>query len=176
VASGLSAEETTRLVAAARKGDRAAFGALYDSYWRLVHGVLLANVDRDDVQDLIQDVFFAGLQKIGSLKDGAAFGAWISAIARNQARMLHRERREMVAVPDDLASTARSDDELATAEIMGAIRSLPENYRVCLLLRLVHEMSGEEIAERLGLTHGTVRVYLHHGFAQLRGNLREDNG
>lgn len=176
MASRLNADETGRLVVAAREGDRAAFGALYDGYWRLVHGVLLANADRDDVQDLIQDVFFAGLQKIGSLKDGAAFGAWISAIARNQARMLHRGRREMERVPDDLASVARSDAGLATAEIMGAIRALPENYRECLLLRLVEEMSGEEIAEQLGLTHGTVRVYLHHGFARLREKLGEDNG
>jgi RNA polymerase sigma-70 factor (ECF subfamily) len=175
VASGLSAEETRRLVGAARLGDRAAFGALYDGFWRLVHGVLLANVDRDDVQDLIQDVFFAGLQKIGSLRDGAAFGAWISVIARNKARTLHRARREMVEVPDDLASTARSDDDVAMAEIVGAIRTLPENYRECLLLRLVHDMSGEDIAARLGLAHGTVRVYLHHGFAQLRGKLREAN-
>jgi RNA polymerase sigma factor (sigma-70 family) len=90
--------------------------------------------------------------------------------------MLHRERREMVAVADDLESTARSDDDVATAEIMGAIRTLPEHYRECLLLRLVNEMSGEEIAEHLGLTHGTVRVYLHHAFAQLRERLGEDNG
>jgi RNA polymerase sigma-70 factor (ECF subfamily) len=175
VASGLSAEETRRLVGAARHGDRAAFGALYGGFWRLVHGVLLAYVDRDDVQDLMQDVFLAGLQKIGSLKDGAAFGAWISAIARNQARMLHRERRATVAVPEDLASSARSDDDVAIAEIVGAILTLPEHYRECLFLRLVHDMSGEDIAERLGLSHGTVRVYLHHGFAQLRGKLREAN-
>jgi hypothetical protein len=41
MASGLSAEDTMRRVAAAREGDRAAFGALYDGYWRLVHGVFL---------------------------------------------------------------------------------------------------------------------------------------
>jgi hypothetical protein len=65
VASGLSAEETRRLVGAARPGDRAAFGALYDGFWRLVDGVLLAYVDRVDVQGLLQVVFFCGLQKMG---------------------------------------------------------------------------------------------------------------
>ena len=46
------AADDGRLVRAARGGERAAFAALYDRYARVVHGVLLARVARDDVDDL----------------------------------------------------------------------------------------------------------------------------
>jgi len=49
--------DDTSLVLAARDGDRAAFGRLYDRYARMVHGVLLARVPVDEVDDLVQDFF-----------------------------------------------------------------------------------------------------------------------
>ena len=49
--------DDTSLVRAARDGDRAAFGRLYDRYARMVHGVLLARVPVDEVDDLVQDFF-----------------------------------------------------------------------------------------------------------------------
>ena len=59
--------------------------------------------------------------------------------------------------------------EAATA--LAAIRSLPEAYRQTLMLRLVEGMSGDEIAERTGLTSGSVRVNLHRGMQLLRESL-----
>lgn len=52
-----------------------------------------------------------------------------------------------------------------------AIQSLPETYRETLLLRLVEGMSGQEIADRTGLTPGSVRVNLHRGMQLLRAKL-----
>jgi RNA polymerase sigma-70 factor (ECF subfamily) len=54
---------------------------------------------------------------------------------------------------------------------MAAIRALPEAYRETLTMRLVEGMTGPEIAERTGLTHGSVRVNLHRGMLQLRAAL-----
>jgi RNA polymerase sigma-70 factor (ECF subfamily) len=55
--------------------------------------------------------------------------------------------------------------------VLATIRTLPEAYREPLLLRLVEGMSGSEIAERTGLTHGSVRVNLHRGMTLLRQKL-----
>ena len=55
--------------------------------------------------------------------------------------------------------------------MLAAIRALPEAYRETLTLRLVEGMTGPEIAERTGLTHGSVRVNLHRGMLQLRAAL-----
>src|SRR5262249_61327559 len=56
-------------------------------------------------------------------------------------------------------------------EALEAIRALPDAYREPLLMRLVEGMSGAEIAERTGLTPGSVRVNLHRGMQLLRERL-----
>ena len=49
---------------AARGGDEAAFGRLYERYARVVHGLLLARVPRADVDDLVQDVFLTAWKRL----------------------------------------------------------------------------------------------------------------
>ena len=58
--------------------------------------------------------------------------------------------------------------QLAASSELAALRALPEAYRETLVLRLVEGLSGAEIAERTGLTPGSVRVNLHRGMALLR--------
>jgi RNA polymerase sigma-70 factor (ECF subfamily) len=67
---------------------------------------------------------------------------------------------------------ARSAPDAEALAILAVIRELPETYRETLLLRLVEGMTGPEIAERTGLTHGSVRVNLHRGMQLLREKLR----
>jgi RNA polymerase sigma-70 factor (ECF subfamily) len=167
----IGTHETADLVVAARAGDRASFGLLYERYVRLVHGVLLASAQRDDVEDLVQDVFFRALRHLHTLREPAAFGSWIATLARNAARMHHRSARPSEELSDQYAASVPTPAALGTADVLRALRALPERYREPLTLRLVEEMSGEEIAQQTGLTHGTVRVYLHHGIRLLREQL-----
>lgn len=168
----LSSAETASLVRAARDGDRAAFGTLYERYARLVHGVLLASADRDDVQDLVQDVFFRAMRQLHTLREPAAFGGWIATMARNEARMHHRAAKPTEDLSDEIAGPASTQTHgLEVQDVLRVLRGLPERYREPLTLRLVEQMGGEEIAATLGLTHGTVRVYLHHGIRLLRERL-----
>lgn len=173
--SAPSVVETAALVAAARTGDRDAFGVLYERYVRMVHGVLLASAQQDDVQDLVQDVFLRALRQLHAMRDPAAFGAWIATIARNEARMHHRAAKPTEDLsaqhPDPGADPDSAPHRLGTDDVLRALRAVPERYREPLMLRLVEQMGGEEIADKLGLTHGTVRVYLHHGLRLLREQL-----
>ena len=170
-----SSTETAALVVAAREGDRVAFGRLYERYARFVHGVLLASAQRDDVQDLVQDVFFRALRQLQTLREPAAFGGWIAAMARNEARMHHRAAKPTEELSDQLPepAPAPATHALELEDVLRALRALPERYREPLTLRLVAQMGGEEIAQKLGLTHGTVRVYLHHGIRLHREQLGE---
>ncbi len=169
--------ESATLVLAAQGGDRAAFGRLYERYARLVHAVLLANAERDDVQDLVQEVFLRALRRLDTLREPAAFGGWIATMARNEARMHHRSARQFEPLSDELVEAtaapapASTDVGPTVDDVMRALRALPERYREPLMLRLAEQLGGEEIASRLGLSHGTVRVYLHHGFRLLREQL-----
>ena len=168
--------ETAALVHAAQGGDRAAFAALYERFARLVHGVLLSGAPRDDVPDLLQEVFLRALRQLDTIRDPAAFGGWIATMARNEARMHHRSTRPTEELSDQMAGPAPAAGVVEMDDVLGALRALPERYREPLTLRLVEQMGGEEIARTLGLTHGTVRVYLHHGIRLLREQLRERGG
>lgn len=164
--------ETARLVKSAQAGDRDAFGALYNRYGALVHGVLLAHASRDDVADLVQDVFLHAMARIGTIRDPMAFGAWISQVTRNMAKMKSRSGLKLVSLDESIASEAASPDAGLDAErVFTALRSLPETYRETLMLRLVEGMSGAQIAGRTGLTPGSVRVNLHRGMEILRARL-----
>jgi RNA polymerase sigma-70 factor, ECF subfamily len=167
---GLSPEPApsfqARLVAAARDGDRAAFGQLYDHFAPMVHGLLLARVPRADVDDLVQDAFLLAMRRLGSLRSPEAFGPWLAAIARNRARDHWRRGEAIVELPEELPGPAHPEGEAMT--VLAAIRRLPEAYRETLVLRLVEGMTGPEIAERTGLTPGSVRVNLHRGLQMLR--------
>jgi RNA polymerase sigma-70 factor (ECF subfamily) len=157
------------LVVAAQRGDRNAFGALYERYGAMVHGVLLARVPYDEVDDLVQDVFLAALERLGSLRRPAAFPAWLAAIARNRATDHHRLVQPL-PLPDVAAAGGQGPDTEARA-ILAAVRTLPAAYRETLTLRLVEGMTGPEIAARTGLTPASVRVNLHRGMKQLREKL-----
>ena len=163
----------TLLVFAARDGDRQAFGRLYDRYVRMVHGIVLARVPRTEVDDLVHDVFLHALRRLPKLRDAAAFGGWLAAIARNRATDYHRRKQGTVQLSADAAEGAGREDrsEAESLAALAAIRSLPEAYRETLILRLVEGMTGPEIAARTGLTPGSVRVNLHRGMQQLRETL-----
>jgi RNA polymerase sigma-70 factor, ECF subfamily len=168
--------EVGLLVAAAREGDRGAFGALYQRYARMVHGILLGRVPVGDVEDLVQDVFVRAMRQVHTLRDVNCFGGWLATVARNRANDYHRRSVEFVEFAEEAPnqapvkgrSSGAGDDGAA---ILGVIRGLPEAYRETLIMRLVEGMTGPEIAERTGLTAGSVRVNLHRGMQMLREKL-----
>jgi RNA polymerase sigma-70 factor, ECF subfamily len=172
-------EEEDSLVSAARSGDRAAFGRLYDRYARMVHGILLARVPPREVDDLVQEVFLLVLRRLHALRDTSRFGAWLSTITRNRANDYFRK-----SIPHDKVTEPVSEGqaenrpgneaaEREAAVILAVVRALPEPYREPLILRLVEGMTGPEIAARTGLTHGSVRVNLCRGMQLLREKLGE---
>lgn len=180
--SGEAFEDVT-LVRAAQRGDRAAFGRLYERYAPMVHGVLLAKVPVNAVDDLVQDVFIRALRRLSALRKHASFGAWLAAIARNLANDYHRRSVPVEQLPENKseadiamdssgAESPGADSRTEAAAILNAICSLPDAYRETLILRFVEGMTGPEIAARTGLTHGSVRVNLHRGMQQLRALLR----
>ena len=169
--SAAHASEDARLVRAARAGDERAFGALYERYARVIHGVLLARAPWTDVEDLVQDVFLSAWNRLESLRDPAAFGGWLTMIARNRATDFHRQSVESVELPEDLTAPDTTSSRVEALGVLEIIRTLPAAYRETLVLRLVEGLTGPEIAERTGLTPASVRVNLHRGMTMLREKL-----
>ncbi len=171
--------EEDSLVNAARDGDRAAFGRLYDRYARMVHGILLARVPPREVDDLVQEVFLSALRQLHALHDASCFGAWLGTIARNRANDYFRKAIPVEKVTEPVSENQAESPatkhaaEQEAAVILAVVRALPETYREPLILRLVEGMTGPEIAARTGLTHGSVRVNLYRGMQMLREKLAE---
>ncbi len=158
------------LASAARAGDRRAFAALHERYGRMVHAILLARVPAGQADDLVQDVFLAALEHIAELRDAETVGGWLAQIARRRAVDFLRGRRPLGPL-DERARIGVQAPGAEAHEALEAIRALPESYRETLLMRLVEGMSGAEIAERTGLTPGSVRINLHRGLQLLRERL-----
>jgi RNA polymerase sigma-70 factor (ECF subfamily) len=159
------------LVRALREGDGSAFEKVYRRFAPVAHGILLARVPPAEVEDLVQEVFLIVHRRIRSLRDPAAFPGWLAAIARNRAVDFHRRSAPTEEIHEEDAPAEPAERE--SHGILAAIRALPEAYREPLVLRLVEGLTGPEIADRTGLTPGSVRVNLHRGMQRLKEELRK---
>ena len=165
-----------RLVRKAQRGDEKAFAALWERYAPTVRGILLTMFQPADAEDLSQDVAVSALQALPSLEKPDRFPSWLCSIARNAGRdALALRRRSLTAAGSDTESMEAppEGDPTEAGEILAQIRGLPECYRVPLMLRLVLEMSGPEIARHTGMTAGSVRVNLCRGMKLLRSRMKD---
>jgi RNA polymerase sigma-70 factor, ECF subfamily len=158
------------LVVSAQQGNRDAFGALYERFAPMVHGVILSRGAVEDVDDLVQDVFVTALERLHTLRAAAAFPGWLAAIARN--RVTDRLRMTLALPLTEEMQASTDEPDLDARAVLALIRTLPDAYRETLTLRLVEGMTGPEIAARTGLTEGSVRVNLHRGMGRLRAKLQ----
>jgi RNA polymerase sigma-70 factor, ECF subfamily len=161
-------DDLATVVHTARRGDRKAFAELYRRFHRAVHGVVLAKVSFGDAADVVQDVFASALERLPQLTDAAAFPGWLMSIARHRAIDFIRGKKPTDELTDIPVPAPRSAE---VAQVLAALRALPEAYQETMILRLVEGMSGPEIAAQTGLSPGSVRVNLHRGMKLLRERL-----
>lgn len=135
-----------------------------------------------DTHDLVQEVLLRVRRGLESYRPGSMEG-WLSRITTNAFLddVRRRKRRPTVALPDDADRVlvdvrADPEDVLASTslsvDIQAALRALPEEFRVAVVLCDVVGLQYDEIADDLGIPIGTVRSRIHRGRAQLREALR----
>ena len=135
----------------------------------------------DDAQDLVQDVLLRVRKGLLSYRPGSMEG-WLSRITTNAFLddVRRRRRRPVEPLPDEPERVTppadAADDALAAQvlpeEVQEALRRLPAEYRVAVVLSDVVGLSYQEISNALDVPIGTVRSRLHRGRAQLRDALR----
>ncbi|MFN2501337.1 MAG: RNA polymerase sigma factor [Pyrinomonadaceae bacterium] len=157
------------LVQRARAGDEDALGEIYRGFSPLVHGIALSRLPYDEVQDIVQDVFISAFKNLHTLRDPGAVGPWLAMITRNRTVEYYRQSRPSEELQEELRG--KNDQRAEALEVLTTIRTLPESYRETLILRLVEGMTGNEIADRTGLSPDSVRVNLHRGMGLLREKL-----
>jgi RNA polymerase sigma-70 factor (ECF subfamily) len=178
--------------------EAAELSQIYAAY----HGKVLAYAaklfGRGEADDIAQDVFIKVGRALGTLEDRSKLGSWIYAITLNTVRDAARKRTSSPDRPAGIAASASSDEEdvplahlpdtisrspeEATSRnemiacYLDYVKQLPRDYYVVYALSEFEDLTNVEIARRLSLSLGTVKIRLHRAraklFEQLRRNCR----
>jgi RNA polymerase sigma-70 factor, ECF subfamily len=174
--------EDAASVARALRNEAAGFRALYDRYrpaaYRLARG--FGDLDRDDVEDIVQETFVRAFQNLASLKEPTRFAPWLLTIARNRALTRLARRRSSQEMADGLEREAESLevtqeplDPTADAEIevvRRIIAELPEGpeKETVHLFYVEGKLSAREIADRLGVGKSAITMRLERFRAKVK--------
>ena len=169
----LSAAETDAIdVEFAVNGDTLAFERLYRRHVARINSLAHWLLGREDVDDVLQDVFIRVWEKLDTFRGDAAFGTWLHRLATNvilrqRQRSRSEEDRES-ATPPELMRAAPGPTPGLKIDIEVGVDRLPSRARQVFVL---HDMEGykhEEIAGMLDISVGTSRSQLHHARMALR--------
>lgn len=179
------------LVALALARDPEGFRAIMRRYnrrlFRIARGIL-----RDDAmaEDALQDAYLKAFRHLADFHGASAFSTWLTRIVMNEALGRLRKTSRTPEVPLDAgqmqsrildfpSGSPIDNPEITMAQrqilklVEEATDSLPEDFRLVFIARVIEEMSVEETAEMLSLKPETVRSRLHRARALLRRQLDE---
>jgi RNA polymerase sigma-70 factor (ECF subfamily) len=166
----------------AARADPAAFRELYDRYAAQIHAFHLRRTrDADTAHDLTAETFAQAWLSRRRFRDraGGSAGPWLVGIARHVVAQAVRRRRIELAACAKLGLLERLDEPRATSEpderwldgLDEALAELPEGERDALQLRVVEDLSYDDVAAGLGTTPGAARVRVTRGLGRLRERL-----
>ncbi len=173
---GPGVQREVALVAAAKKGNAAAFNELVERYERRIYR-LAQNItrNREDAEDVLQDSFVQAYTHLNSFQGDSRFSTWLTRIAINQALMKLRKRRanlvpldekvetEDGALPREIVDWGPTPEQrysqVELREILTeAMGRLSPSLRIVFQLRDIEELSTEETAQTLGITISAVKA------------------
>ena len=175
------------VIARAASGDRTAFAQLMEHYQSACYGLAWRLLrDPDQAADATQDAFIHAYKAIGSYR-GGIFRSWLLRITANASYDILRraQRRPSSPLPDpdegapelpDLAAInphveAMKSEMYRHLEV--ALRRLPEDQRIAVVLCDVYGMDYNEVASMTSSALGTVKSRIHRGRLRLRELLAE---
>ena len=181
------AERDEELVRRFRAGEPEAFTDLVRRHQPRVYSVCLRVLgDADAAADVAQDTFLTVLRKLDGFRGDAAFTTWLHRVAVNACydELRRKRRRPMLhVVADDGAehepgapAPDHADEVAGTRDVAAALASIPEQFRMALVLADVQDMAYEQISEVLDVPVGTVKSRVHRGRLALAAALGIDAG
>lgn len=169
------------LIKRCRDGDQRAMEQIVKRYEKQVYNTAFGIVgNREDAQDITQDVFLTIWNKIGQFKFRSKFSTWIYQIAKNQSLNLKnlKKRRQTDATEiNDSQAWVPVDEKTPETTLLvyeqqklllRALDNLKEKHRTILVLREMEALSYDDISEVLGCSMGRVKSRLHEARLALR--------
>lgn len=168
----------------------ASFAKLFRSTYPMLWGIALGMTgNRADAEDVVQEAALIGYRKRSTYQPGTQFDAWMAAIVRNaannQRRKTTRNRHEplhenqlQAVAPDRTGSlqaasqgVVQADQQAFDDRLLEALQSLRPTARACLLLRTVHDLDYDAIAELMDIPKNTALSHVHRARKMLRERL-----
>ena len=170
-----SGREERAWVRRAQAGSPSAIEALYRLHWpRAYRAAYLVVHDAAGAEDIAQEAFLAAVRSLDRFDRRRPFAPWLHRIVVNRAIDWARARslRQEVDLADSLAH--EPDPPAALPALVDALRELPPEQRVVIVLRHLLDYTPGEIAELLELPRGTVNSRLRRGLDELAERMRAD--
>lgn len=154
-------------------GDTGCFACLLDRYSPPVHSLILKMVrNKEDAEELAQDVFMKVFRNLSSFKGDCSFSTWIYRIAYNTAiSELRRKKQEFVTIDESQINNVleeevgkmlgRTSETEQLDKLEAALSLLPPDERALILLFYMKEKTVEELTVITGLGASNVKVKLH---------------
>lgn len=189
-----NSEERTdlELVHRSQAGDYAAYEALVRRYHRKIYGLIYCMTsNREDAEDLMQEVFVKAWKALGHFREQAGFYTWIYRIAINRTINFRKRRNRRRTVDfdefDPDIKTAESYREFSSKgsvlrkmslgefqeKMNEALLKLSEKHRAVVVMHDVQGMPHADIAKAMHCSEGTVRSRLFYAHKQLQAELAE---
>ena len=157
--------------------DQRRFTRLFEAHEKKIYAVVLRILgDPTRAEDAAQQTWLKLVQnwdRVSALPWGETEGYTVT-VAKNCALDILRADRKTVALPEDWDPPAQEDRQDEYDYLVSLIRSLPENYRRVLELKLVEGQTNKEIARRLGLSESAVAVRVLRGRNLLKVRLEKE--
>lgn len=163
------------------QGDAQLYGEIISAYKNAVFSLCYRMVyQKQEAEDLSQEIFLKAYRNLGKYNRKMKFSTWILSIARNTCiDYLRKTRAESVPLEEGIKTNEApiSAEEAylykeQKQEIEEAIRALPEEYRLLIILYHQQGQSYKEITEMLNLPMSLVKNRLHRGRKMLKEQLR----
>jgi RNA polymerase sigma-70 factor, ECF subfamily len=154
---------------------------LLETIWRENHDQLFAFIykrikNKEESEDILQEVFIKILSKIGTLKERSKLQSWVYQMTRNAIIDYIRKKKfqeleaEIKEIEDSTDENAMNE---ATSWIGKYLDDLPENYREAVVLYEMKGLSQKEIAGQLGFSYSNARSRVQRGRMLLKKNLTD---
>jgi RNA polymerase sigma-70 factor (ECF subfamily) len=161
------------LVERTRGRDTRAFETLMRRYNRRLYRIARSILSNDDLaEEAVRGAYFRAFANLDRYEPAGKFGAWLARLAFNEALALRRHSpggaSPQPAPSAPAVVTEGTEAAISLKQLEDAIDALPEVFRTVLVLRVVEDLSGVEVAVCLGLNETTVRTRLYRAQQRLK--------
>lgn len=179
-----SAEDDEQLVERCKQGSQDAFEKLVNRHKRPIFNLAYRMTgDYEEAEDIAVEVFLRIYRTLARFKKGSKFVPWLYKIATNVCiNSLKSHQGRLVSLNEEtlkeqISDWSKNPEKLAESQqlreyIQRALLSLPEKYRIIVLLRHVEDLSYEEIAQATNLPLGSVKTLLFRAKEILKKKLK----